>query len=55
MLSSPGHLALLLFELGSRCLTNRAELRSSLTLINITAYSTNPFLHNSDLLFLFDV
>ena len=51
MLGSPGHLAVHLFKLGSRRLTNGAELGSLVALMNITADGANIFRHICILLF----
>ena len=46
MLRCPCHLLFLFSELGSRSAADRALLRCSLTLINITAYIAYPLCHN---------
>ena len=46
VLGSPSHFTFLLNKLGSRRLTDRAELRSSLTLVHITTNSANKLRHN---------
>ena len=51
MLCSKTEIALYLLELVGADLTYRTNLRSCLTLVNITAYCTYPFCHNHILLF----
>ena len=46
MLRCPAHAFLLLDELGTGNLALGAELRGSISLVNITAYGANPFLHS---------
>jgi len=50
VLSSPGHLAFLLLELGGRSLALGAELGRGVALMNITTYAANPLSHNFFLL-----
>ena len=47
MLSSPGHAFLHLGESGAGNLALGAELGGILSLINVTAYRTYPFLHSN--------
>ena len=52
MLGSPDHVSLLLGELGAGDLALGAELGGSISLMNVTAYGANPFLHCNFLLIL---